>query len=61
MAGPSRCPLLPRDLCLVLGVVMRIASYLDLAQQTKTGGAGATSVASKLPSSTTSSAMSPSA
>lgn len=28
-------PLLPLVLCLVLGVVMRIGSYLDLAQQTK--------------------------
>ncbi len=30
-----RIPFLPVVLCLVLGVVMRIGSYLDLAQQTK--------------------------
>jgi hypothetical protein len=30
-----KVPLLPLALCLVLGVVTRIASYLDLAQQTK--------------------------
>jgi hypothetical protein len=30
-----RVPLLPLALCLVLGVVTRIGSYLDLAQQTK--------------------------
>ena len=29
-------PLLPLVVCLVLGVVMRIASYLDLAEQTQT-------------------------
>ena len=28
-------PLLPLAVCLVLGVVLRIGSYLDLAQQTK--------------------------
>ena len=30
-----RIPVLPLVLCLVLGVVMRIGSYLDLAEQTK--------------------------
>lgn len=30
-----KVPLLPLSLCLVLGVVIRIGSYLDLAQQTK--------------------------
>jgi hypothetical protein len=30
-----KVPLLPLTLCLVLGVVLRISSYLDLAQQTK--------------------------
>jgi len=30
-----KVPLLPLALCLVLGVVIRISSYLDLAQQTK--------------------------
>jgi hypothetical protein len=30
-----RVPLLPLAVCLVLGVVVRIGSYLDLAQQTK--------------------------
>jgi hypothetical protein len=30
-----RIPILPVALCLVLGVVTRISSYLDLAQQTK--------------------------
>jgi hypothetical protein len=30
-----RIPLLPVTLCLLLGVVMRIGSYLDLAQQTQ--------------------------
>ena len=30
-----KVPLLPLVLCLVLGVVTRIGSYLDLAQQTK--------------------------
>ena len=30
-----KVPLLPLALCLVLGVVTRISSYLDLAQQTK--------------------------
>jgi len=30
-----RIPLLPVSLCLVMGVVTRIGSYLDLAQQTK--------------------------
>ena len=28
-------PLLPLVVCLVLGVVLRVGSYLDLAQQTK--------------------------
>ena len=28
-------PLLPLVVCLVLGVVIRIGSYLDLAEQTK--------------------------
>lgn len=30
-----RVPLLPLSLCLILGVITRISSYLDLAQQTK--------------------------
>ena len=30
-----RIPVLPLVLCLVLGVVMRLGSYLDLAEQTK--------------------------
>ena len=30
-----RVPLLPLALCLVLGVLLRVSSYLDLAQQTK--------------------------
>ena len=36
MAAPEPVvPLLPLAVCLVLGVVMRIGSYLDLAEQTK--------------------------
>jgi len=34
-AANRRIPVLPLVLCLVLGVVMRIGSYLDLAEQTK--------------------------